>query len=178
MSIVGLRIEYQLGGRPEPDALRRIGVAFERAGEDFARFGEFVFPKLAPLLEREMQGQFDAEGQGPDAGGWAPLSSRYAAQKAKKFPGRPLLVRRGALRRALTRSGATNSRREYTATTFRFGTAGIPYASFHQTGTGRMPARPPIDLTEAFEKELRTAAMDSARDVVKRQPDLPPLTGT
>jgi len=36
------------------------------------------------------------------AGTWQPLSPRYAAWKARHFPGRPLMVRSGKLRAALT----------------------------------------------------------------------------
>ncbi len=78
---------------------------------------------------------------------WPPLSPVYAAWKAKHFPGQPILVRTGRLRASLTgRNADTVEVQE--PQLLRIGTR-VPYARFHQTGTSRMPPRPPIVLTEA-----------------------------
>lgn len=78
---------------------------------------------------------------GKGQGRWAPLSPTYATWKAIHYPGRPLMVRSGDLRSQLT-----SSRKAVLAETDRqlfVGTA-IPYAVFHQEGTSKMPARPPL----------------------------------
>ncbi|MFB3921597.1 MAG: phage virion morphogenesis protein [Terriglobia bacterium] len=57
----------------------------------------------------------------------------------------PLLVRTGALRDSLTRTGAGHIE-EMDEGSLILGTR-VPYAMFHQLGTRRMPARPIIVLT-------------------------------
>lgn len=78
---------------------------------------------------------------------WPPLSPAYAAWKAKHFPGAPILVRTGRLRASLT--GKTGDTVEVLEPQIlRIGTR-VPYAIFHQTGTVKMPPRPPIVISEA-----------------------------
>ena len=104
--------------------------------------GRHVFPLLPPVFEAAEQRQFDAEGTGPVAGSWAPLSSMYAEWKAQKFPGQPILVATGALRDALTKSSSPLAARDWSSSTFQFGTADVEYASHHQLGTEKMPLFP------------------------------------
>lgn len=76
----------------------------------------------------------------PEVGGtWSPLSPRYAAWKAKKRPGAPLLVFDGDLRRHMTQPG--EGVHEIRKTGFTVGTD-LFYAGYHQNGTVKMPARP------------------------------------
>ena len=86
---------------------------------------------------------FDTEG----GGSWRPLSPRYAAWKAKHYPGRPLLVREGFLRDALTNRGGrfrTEAIREHDARV----SVHLPYAGEHQRGTATLPARPVIGIND------------------------------
>lgn len=82
--------------------------------------------------------------------GWAPLSPRYAAWKSRVYPGRPLMVVSGRLRNSLF--GETN---EWFQRISRYnldmGTT-VPYATYHQTGTRFMPARPVINVTRDDER--------------------------
>lgn len=94
--------------------------------------------------------QFDSEG-GYGSGGWAALSDvsegkGYASWKAKHFPGTSILVRWGNLRESLTMMGGYNIR-DVEPLSVTLGTM-MPYAKWHQRGTGRMPQRRVIDLTE------------------------------
>lgn len=82
---------------------------------------------------------------------WAPLSPGYRTWKERNYPGRPILVRTGDLRRDLTRRPFGIE--VITTDTLRVG-AKVPYARYHQTGTPRMPRRPPVNLTEAQRQEL------------------------
>lgn len=177
MSVLGLTVEYRIGSESGPDSLQRLGVAFERAGAEVADLGRHVFPLLSPVFEAAEKRQFEAQGTGPTAGSWSPLSEVYAAWKAKKYPGQPLLVATGAMREGLTSASSPFGAREWTATSFVFGTAGVEYASFHQTGTGKMPARPPFDLDEEFERELQRAARVGVNEAIKAA-DLENFIGT
>jgi phage gpG-like protein len=173
MSVFGFDIRYTVGGQPD-DGLRKLSVAFERAGTEFTHFGRYLFPKLGEALETEVGGQFDARGHGP-SGSWAQLTRHYAKYKQKRYPGKGILEASGKLRAALT-GPSSYAQRSYSDNEFSFGTRGIEYASFHQTGTYRMPARPPIDLTAAFEKEAQAAGLEAAREIVRLQPELGELS--
>jgi phage gpG-like protein len=91
--------------------------------------------------------QFATEGRA-SSGGWAPLSPRYGAWKARNYPGRPILERDGDLKESLTRRP--------------FGVeliledrmvigSSVKYGAYHQRGDG-VPRRRPIELTEAERK--------------------------
>ena len=171
MSAVAITLEYQVGNETGDQSLERLAVAFERAGAEMADFGKHIFPELVPVLEAGVERQFDAEGTGPTAGPWAQLSAQYAAWKEDNYPGQPLLVATGALRDALTVDGSAHALRDYSASMFNFGTQGLDYASFHQTGTSRMPARPPLDFGPEFERELVGAAAAGVRTAVREASD-------
>jgi phage gpG-like protein len=165
--ISGFAIEWQVGNVPSgEDTLERVAVAFERLGDELVDFGTHVFPKLVPVLERAVEGQFDAEGKGPH-GSWAPLSDSYEQVKQVRWPGRPLLVASGKLKEALTSSSSPFAKRVIAKDSFDFGTLGVEYASFHQTGTLQMPDRPPFDFDSDFEGEVTEAAKDGVREAMK-----------
>lgn len=86
--------------------------------------------------------QFLSQGRG----GWKALSPKYAAWKAARYPGRPILVLRGDLKRSLISQSHADSIYKPTRSQMEIGTS-KDYASYHQTGTSKMPARPPIDFT-------------------------------
>jgi len=88
---------------------------------------------------------------------WTALSPRYAARKARTHPGAPILVRSGDLRRDLTRRPFGVE--EITSDSMRLGTT-LPYARYHQTGTPRMPRRPPVNLTEYQRQKLVKIVQD------------------
>lgn len=82
---------------------------------------------------------------------WPPLSPRYRKWKQKHYPGQPILVRTGALRKSLTETPM--GVHEVTRTTIRLG-SGLPYARYHQTGGPHLPKRPPIALYEWQKRDL------------------------
>lgn len=166
MSAIVVSAEWQIGGGPSEPTLVRFTTALERAGAELLDVGKHILPKLLPVLEVESAKQFDAEGSGPQAGSWAPLSTTYAKWKEAHFPGKPILERTGALRGALT-GPAPYARRDVSGDTLSFGTIGLPYASFHQTGTRRMPARPEFDFGPDFEAAMQAAAAAGVREALK-----------
>jgi phage gpG-like protein len=167
MTVYGLQVEVSVGTDSGEGALQRLAVAFERAGAEVQDFGKWVFPKLAPVFEEAIDEQFAARGAGPMSGAWAPLTKDYAEWKSGRYPGMPLLELTGELRAALTTSSAPSSYRQWGANEFSFGTMGLEYASYHQVGTGRMPARPPFDFGPTFEQGLQHAAMSGLREAIK-----------
>lgn len=169
MSVFGLTFSYHVKDGPLGTlGMKSMSLAFERAGAEFARFGEHVFPLVIPALEKETGGQFRAQGRGPNRGRWAPLSPAYAKQKRRLYGANPILVATGSMRDALTKSGSGSAVRYYNSRELRFGTAGVTYASFHQTGTVRgLPDRPPFDFTKDFETALTVAAGAAARSALK-----------
>lgn len=167
MSAIVLQMEWQVGGGAAEPTLTKLTTALERAGAELAQVGKHVLPKLLPVLEAETAKQFDAEGAGPQSGSWAPLSVSYKAWKDAHYPGQPINVLTGKLRAALTQSGAAGALRAITGNSLNYGTAGIPYASVKQTGSGREPARPPFDFSSDMESAIQKAAMEGVREAVR-----------
>jgi phage gpG-like protein len=177
LSVFGITVAYRVGSEEGPDVLARLSVAFERAGAELVDMGRHVFPLLPTVFEDAEKRQFDAQGSGPVSGTWADLSDDYAEWKAQKYPGMPILEATGALRSGLTESASPFGSREWTSSEFSFGTAGVEYASFHQSGTGKMPPRPPFDFDSQFEADLLTAARKGVNSAI-RAANLEPMVGS
>lgn len=127
------------------DGIPQILTAFSRWGE-YADDLSPAFEEITSTFTDQIEPTwFDTEGQGT----WAPLNPRYAAQKERRWPGRPILVASGALLESVT--GGTGFVKIITPTALALGT-NIPYAIYHQRGTTYMPRRAVIDLS----KENRT----------------------
>lgn len=167
-SVYGLQLEVSVGNDSGEGALQRLAVAFERGGEAIGDFGKYVFPKLVPAMEEAELIQFEAEGTGPIAGSWAALSPDYQAWKDRQTGTMlPTLELSGLLKAALTTSTSPSSHREWNASNFVFGTAGVDYASFHQAGTSKMTARPPFDFGSAFEDAMQRVTLEGLREAIK-----------
>jgi hypothetical protein len=82
---------------------------------------------------------------------WAPLSPKYAAWKAKHFPGKTILRRRDVMMDDFTARPMNIERVDHHSGTFG---SGRKPAKWHQRGTRFMPARP---IARADE-ELHAAA--------------------
>lgn len=126
------------------DGQRKFDGAFRVLTEGLSDFRP-VWPEVELQFFRAELEQFNSEGARGGAR-WQPLSARYAKQKAKKYPGAPILVLTGRLKRSLTVIGGADSVRIAEPLSLTLGTR-TPYAGYHQQGTKRMPARPPLELT-------------------------------
>lgn len=134
----------------------------EAAAKDF----RIVFEWARKELAKANAANFTASGL--PVGGWSPLKPKYASWKARNFPGAPIMVQNGALRRDLTTLRGAAS--EIRMTSAKFGT-NIEYAKFHQYGTSRMAKRqivfePPLfakQLAEQAKKHIVDAANNAAR---------------
>lgn len=116
--------------------LRQLGT-WDLVGTEFRR------------IEKEM---FDSEGSLSGGGKWAPLSPKYAIQKQRKYGSLPILQASGRLYRAMTGSSA-DSVFEKQPSEMAIGTS-LKYAGYHQSGTSKMPKRPPISFTRDQQKRL------------------------
>lgn len=99
----------------------------------------FEFGEIARSLAKYNRTNFILKGYGK----YAPLSAAYAEWKARKFPGRPILVRTGRLRDSVT--DATRPSKDTILVIKKDGMAHgskVPYSGFVQDGTRKMPARP------------------------------------
>lgn len=129
-------------------------------------------------------------------GPWAPLSPAYAAWKAIRYPGRPILAADGDLRRAATTPkrdarplSLTLTIEPYTKRKRSTGRADLTLSGtgstrtaaasssstkvmqpgWFQEGTARMPARPLVgDLPEYALDQLDRAAEDYVDDILAR----------
>ena len=155
---VALRIEYSVGNAQGEQAIQTLSAVLDRADAELKDFGRWVFPRVIPALEEASKEQFAAEGFGPVVGHWAPLSVSYAKVKEARYPGKPILEPSGAMREALTSTSSPWAAREYSASDLAFGTQGLHYASFHQVGGVRLPARPPFDFGPSVDEKLVKAA--------------------
>jgi hypothetical protein len=111
------------------------------------------WPLLVPVFIGWLGAQFSTEG-GWGGQTWAPLSPQYAVWKGTHYPGRTILIRDGALRRA-----ASEPRREATPRTLTLW-IDDDVAGYHQDGTDRMPARPliPENLPQSALRDIDEAA--------------------
>lgn len=134
-----IRFSFEFGGKVQFDrAFNRV----EKHIEDLRPVWDEV-ERVFYRIERE---QFASEGAKGGGGKWKPLSRPYAERKAKTHPGRKILQREGNLRSSLIGNTADSVLRKEKQE-FAIGTR-LFYAPFHQDGTSKMPARPPIDLSD------------------------------
>lgn len=149
---VALQLNWRCGSVEGGDAaLAELRTAFLEFAENLNDFEQYVWPRVTRALEKAVAEHFGVEGaDGAAHGSWAPLSKKYAKWKEAHYPGRPIEVLRGNLKKALTQSSSAHAFRESNRQAMVFGTADLPYASAQQEGTEHMPARPPLD----FEKDV------------------------
>jgi phage gpG-like protein len=107
-----------------------------------------AFRSISDNFRETEKKTFDNQGRGKS---WMPLSSTYAAWKAKHYPGRPIMVLTGDLKRSLTSRDANHIER-IRHQDMEIGTSdkkGI----WHQKGTSKMPARKLISPTASDKME-------------------------
>jgi phage gpG-like protein len=115
-----------------------------------------VWSRIAVEFYRRERDLFSSQGEGA----WVQLSPSYSSWKQKHFPGLPLLVLSGNLRESLGGRGGSFSVYEAEPLSLSIGTS-VPYAQFHQTGTSKMPARPPIIIDDATTEKFLDIAVDA-----------------
>jgi phage gpG-like protein len=111
-----------------------------------------IAPRLREYLVSAERSQFDSEGR-TGSGGWAPLKPKTVASKAARGLDPRILRATERLRKSLTNRTSADQAFEYDSDSMFFGTR-VPYAGFHQTGTRRMPARKPVELSERNRRKV------------------------
>lgn len=162
--------------------IRVIGLEnLEGATGQLAEWGKKPFAGKAALRIRDLwteriDNAFESKG-GSIGKKWAPLSPAYALWKGRHFPGRPLLVRTGRMKRSLTDSTSRDmifSRKG--GRQLIIGTR-VFYAKYHQYGYRKdspkrvLPARPFIKVdqgvankfAEEMRKDVELAMKDSTQ---------------
>jgi phage gpG-like protein len=135
-------ITFEFFGEPQ---LSRTLARMTEAVDDLRPVWEALADRFASLEGR----QFATEGR-YGSGGWAPLSPRYAAWKARHYPGKTILRRTDDLYRSLTERplGVEVIEPRFAI----FGTA-VEYGQYHQHGTAHMPRRRPVEFPESERRE-------------------------
>lgn len=131
-----------------------VGLAFDDEA-DILRFFEDAEGRLSDLsepldeygrylVEEHIPRQFKRQGT-PKR--WASLSKKYREWKEKHYPGRPILVLSGRMK-----AGFRWKARKRSLQIINRVTAGqknkTPRWQWHQSGTGKMPARPMLQVTD------------------------------
>lgn len=121
--------------KAEHEALNRALSDLLRASSDWRPAWEGI-EHIFYAAEKRL---FESEGA---SGGerWKPLSAAYARWKRLRFPGRPILVRTGSLKRSLIGRSSSFAIHEATEDSLTLGTS-HPAARYHQR------TRPAIQLT-------------------------------
>lgn len=147
MAIGGLTFTVE-----DKNTTRRLGVAISRFHDEIVQWGP-LWDDVQRTLQRNERRQFASEGS--QAGNpWAALSPDYARRKRLRWGNRKILQASGAMRKAMSNEGDPNALRIKTRDQFAYGTKGVGYASYHQTGTPNMPQRRVVDWPESLVREL------------------------
>lgn len=133
-----LRLTVRIKGQKEVDLL------LSRIGERSSNLRQPLTEILASM-RFWMRHTFKTEGGYPGPK-WKGLEDLYAARKSRQFAGRTILRRSDRLFKSLTRR-APGSVGRVGKNRLEYGTT-IPWAEFHQEGTRKMPARPPLRFIE------------------------------
>ena len=135
------------------DGVERLNRAFNRT-EGFVTDMRNFAPGISAEFYKAEEEQFDSQGSKGASGKWAPLSKAYERFKAQQFPGKGILEATGALKASLTSREALDAIFSATKDEIVLGTK-TPYAVAHHRGTGRMPARPVISLSETQKRRMQ-----------------------
>ena len=134
--MIPFRVNLKINAK---DALDRLS----KHGAKLSDLTPFWQNTAVPVTKRLFASIFQGEGQTPLTSRWAPLSPQYKAWKERNYPGKTILRRTDRL----FHSVVNNPNLNITPERLTFGT-NVPYASFHETGTSKMPARPLFGYVE------------------------------
>jgi len=129
------------------------------------RFNETTYKEVLTEFQETLRlGEVDAFANEREPGGtpWAELSPVTIAKKGHDI----ILFETGALQESLTNIGGTNNISEVEDMWSVFGTSDEK-AAFHQFGTSRMPARPPVGTNDEAVDELAESIADHAVESLK-----------
>ena len=159
-----VRIRWSVAG----DVL--LDRAFTRLAIDVADFTP-ALRDAGDILYSEIEHQFSSEGEPA----WAPLSPRYAARKARRYPGKPILQATGAMMDSLTTNSAPGSVYELTPTSLTVGSElsvgkwCLPLIHYSSAPRANIPPRPMIRLRKGAKSRIGKAFRRHFEAEAKRQ---------
>jgi len=136
--------------------LENIGLRMQDIQPVLDRYGAYIVNEHIPR-------QFEAQGT-PRR--WAPLSRAYAQQKARQYPGRPILVRTGRMKGGFRWEARARSLRIINRVMAGQRGRGVPRWFYHQSGTSKMPARQMLQFTDDDREHLHQFAEEHLREAV------------
>lgn len=140
-------------------------AALQRWASDISDFtpfwNDYFLPSWYALMLRRYgsQGAFSGDA-------WAALSARYGAWKAKRWPGKPIGVLTGDTKDSLTSPAGQFAITKATPNSLGVGST-LEHAFYLQTGTRRMPRRPPMQIDDAFMQDVARLLQRFAADKAK-----------
>ena len=130
------------------DGERQVSRAFQLMEHEVRDLSE-PLEEIGELIRQAIGEEFATSGARGGAP-WAPLSADYEEWKTAHFPGRPLLVQSGSMRRALLSKAAFRVTEDRLIYAPESASASHPeIAGFHQRGTEDMPLRKMVEVTRA-----------------------------
>jgi phage gpG-like protein len=133
-----------LGDKPVARRLGRIKHNVENWDD--------VWPEVAQHLAAGAKKQFDSHGM-YGSGGWAPLAPSTLARKRALGQPADILRATGRLEDSLTVPSHNEHVEIELGDSLWWGTL-VPYAKYHQQGSGRLPRRRPVEPPEGSRREL------------------------
>lgn len=138
------RLEFEFFGEVQVNrTLERVALA----AEDARPAWEAIANRFVAVERRHFRAEGGDKGS---TGKWAPLSPRYAAWKARHYPGKPILERSGELLRSLTVRPLDVE--VILPDRMVIGSA-VAHGRYHQAGGPNLPRRRPVDLPDAERRE-------------------------
>jgi phage gpG-like protein len=138
--------------------IETLEPVMEQIGEDILADNAMQFLTEGDFYRASMAAQLVAPK-------WEPLAPSTQRDRARRGyePDHPILWRTGDLANSLSSRDAGGNIFEASKNGLRVGTS-IPYASFHEYGTSRMPPRPLVGLTRERSQAIVRAVGDYVRE--------------
>lgn len=156
-----------IGFSASVDGVEVLSRAFNRVEERITDFRS-IWPEVTKVFYRIETEQFESEGGSGASGKWAALSKAYAKYKAVKFPNQTILKATTSLFDSMTNPEAPGAIFRPAPTELTIGTS-VPYGVYHQRGTGKMPARKVISLSEENKRAIQKAIQVGLVQFIRRQ---------
>lgn len=102
---------------------------------------------------KEVKAIFEKQQPRGEGEKWKPLSDRYKAWKSSHFPGTPILVRTGELKRSMTQEGAPGNITLISKTGAVFGTS-ISYGIYHDSDQPRDSGLPRRNFSDPSDRRM------------------------
>lgn len=125
-----------------------------------------VFKKIAQDFRKTESSVFRSQGTYEGRQGWQNLSISYSLSKTKNYPGKPVLIATGAMRNSFTKEGGNHI--EHISNDKLIIGSSDPKANYHQNGTSKMPARPPLTSSNTTNRRWVRIAHEEIMSSIKK----------